>query len=37
MEMAGLGEAVYRLPLCEMGADTREKLRATLRGTGVIA
>lgn len=37
MEMAGLGEAVYRLPLCEMGADAREKLRATLRETGVIS
>ena len=37
MEMAGLGEAVYRLPLCEMGAEAREKLRATLRKTGVIA
>ena len=37
MEMAGLGEAVYRLPLCEMGAEAREKLRATLRRTGVIA
>ena len=37
MEMAGFGPAVYRLPLCEMGAETREKLRATLRKTGVIA
>ncbi len=36
MEMAGLGEAVYRLPLCEMGADAREKLRATLRKTGLL-
>ena len=36
MEMAGLGEAVYRLPLCEMGAENREKLRATLRKTGLL-
>lgn len=36
MEMAGLGEAVYRLPLCEMGAESREKLRATLRKTGLL-
>jgi 4-hydroxy-tetrahydrodipicolinate synthase len=37
MEMAGLGPAVYRLPLCEMTAAAREKLRATLQQTGVIA
>jgi 4-hydroxy-tetrahydrodipicolinate synthase len=36
MEMAGLGPAVYRLPLCEMGAENREKLRATLRKTGLL-
>jgi 4-hydroxy-tetrahydrodipicolinate synthase len=36
MEMAGLGPAVYRLPLCEMGAENREKLRATLRKTGLV-
>lgn len=37
MEMAGLGPAVYRLPLCEMGEANREKLRATLRQAGVVA
>ena len=37
MEMAGLGPAVYRLPLCEMGETNREKLRATLRKAGVVA
>ena len=36
MEMVGLGPAVYRLPLCEMGAENREKLRATLRKTGLL-
>ena len=36
MEMVGLGPAVYRLPLCEMGAANREKLRATLRKTGLL-
>jgi 4-hydroxy-tetrahydrodipicolinate synthase len=36
MEMAGLGPAFYRLPLCEMGAENREKLRATLRKTGLL-
>lgn len=35
MEMAGLGPAVYRLPLCEMSAANREKLRATLQKCGV--
>jgi len=35
MEMAGLGEAVYRLPLCEMADATREQLRATLQASGV--
>ncbi len=37
MEMAGHGEAVYRLPLCEMSPANLEKLRATLRQAGVIA
>jgi 4-hydroxy-tetrahydrodipicolinate synthase len=36
MEMVGLGPAVYRLPLCDMGAENREKLRATLRKTGLL-
>ena len=36
MEMAGLGDAIYRLPLCEMGTENREKLRATLRKTGLL-
>lgn len=36
MEMAGLGPARYRLPLCEMGAENREKLRATLRKAGLV-
>jgi 4-hydroxy-tetrahydrodipicolinate synthase len=36
MEMAGLGPAVYRLPLCEMGTENREKLRATLRQAGLV-
>jgi 4-hydroxy-tetrahydrodipicolinate synthase len=35
MAMAGLGEAVYRLPLCEMADATREQLRATLQASGV--
>ena len=36
MEMAGLGPAVYRLPLCEMAPANRDKLRATLRACGVV-
>lgn len=36
MEMAGLGPAVYRLPLCEMAAANREKLRATLQKCGLV-
>ena len=36
MEMAGLGPAVYRLPLCEMAAANRDKLRATLQKCGVV-
>ena len=33
---AGLGDAIYRLPLCDMGTENREKLRATLRKAGVL-
>lgn len=36
MEMAGLGPATYRLPLCEMAAANRDKLRATLQACGVV-
>ena len=36
MEMAGLGPAVYRLPLCELAPANREKLRATLQACGVV-
>ena len=36
MEMAGLGPAVYRLPLCEMADANREKLRETLRQAGLL-
>ena len=36
MEMAGLGPAVYRLPLCEMAPANRDKLRATLQACGVV-
>ena len=36
MEMAGLGPAVYRLPLCEMAPANRDKLHATLRACGVV-
>jgi len=36
MEMAGMGEAVYRLPLCKMSEANIEKLRATLQQTGVL-
>ena len=35
-EMIGLGPAVYRLPLCEMAAANRDKLRATLQQCGVV-
>ena len=35
-EMAGLGPAVYRLPLCELAPANREKLRATLQACGVV-
>ena len=36
MEMAGLGPAVYRLPLCDMAPANRDKLRATLQACGVV-
>ena len=36
LEMAGLGPAVYRLPLCEMAPANRDKLRATLQACGVV-
>ena len=36
VEMAGLGPAVYRLPLCEMAPANRDKLRATLQACGVV-
>ena len=35
-EMIGLGPAIYRLPLCEMAAANREKLRATLQQCGRV-
>ena len=35
-EMAGLGPAVYRRPLCEMAPANRDKLRATLQACGVV-
>ena len=35
-EMVGLGPAVYRLPLCEMAPENKEKLRATLRQCGLV-
>ena len=35
-EMIGLGPAVYRLPLCEMAPENKEKLRATLRQCGLV-
>jgi len=37
MEMAGLGPAVYRLPLCEMGEATRARLRETLQALELLA
>ena len=36
LEMAGLGPAVYRLPLCDMAPANRDKLRATLQACGVV-
>ncbi len=37
MEMAGLGPAVYRLPLCDMTEPNRAKLRETLVHVGLLA
>lgn len=37
MEMLGMGPAVYRLPLCEMGEANRAKLRETLVRTGLLS
>lgn len=37
LEMAGFGPAVYRLPLCEMSAGPKEKLRAIMAGLGLLA
>lgn len=37
MEMAGLGPAVYRLPLCEMSAANRALLRDTLQQLELLA
>ena len=36
LKMAGLGPAVYRLPLCDMAPANRDKLRATLQACGVV-
>ena len=36
VEMIGLAPAFYRLPLCEMAAANREKLRATLQQCGLV-
>ena len=36
LEMLGFGPAVYRLPLCEMSAAPRKKLRATLQKVGLL-
>jgi len=36
MAMQGLIEEVYRLPLCEMDAALKQKLRETLEKTGVL-
>jgi len=37
MAMAGLLEEEYRLPLCELSPDHREKLAATLKNCGILA
>ncbi len=37
MEMAGISDAVYRLPLCEMAETTHEQLRTVLQKSGVPA
>ena len=36
MAMAGLIREEYRLPLCELSAEHREKLAATLKRCGII-
>ena len=36
VEMIGLAPAFYRLPLCEMAAANRDKLRATLQKCGLV-
>ena len=36
LAMQGLCKEVYRLPLCEMQDDLRERLRTTLRAAGVL-
>jgi len=37
MAMAGLVEEEYRLPLCELSPDNRQKLAATLKRCGILA
>lgn len=37
MAMAGLLEEEYRLPLCELSPDNRQKLAATLKRCGILA
>jgi len=37
MAMAGLVEEEYRLPLCELSPEHREKLAATLKHCGILA
>lgn len=37
MAMAGLVEEEYRLPLCELSPEHREKLAATLKQCGILA
>ena len=36
MAMAGLSREVYRLPLCPMSKELRQRLRETMKKTGVI-
>ena len=37
MAMLGTAQEVYRLPLCEMRPENREKLRNTLSSLGLIS
>lgn len=37
MEMAGMGEAAYRLPLCGMGEAAKAKLRGIMGDLGLLA